>query len=77
MSDVLQVAVIVSIGPTLAAIAALVVAIRTQSKVETVHELINSRLSKMLANENARGRQDERDSAVAAAAAAAAAAEKA
>jgi hypothetical protein len=73
MSDVVQVAVIVSIGPTLAALAALVVAIRTQSKVETVHELINSRLSKMLANENARGRQDERDSAVAAAAAAAAA----
>ena len=77
MSDLVQVAVIVSIGPTLAALAALVVAIRTQSKVETVHELINSRLSKMLANENARGRQDERDSAVAAAAAAAAAAEKA
>ena len=72
MSDLVQVAVIVSIGPTLAAIAALVVAIRTQSKVETVHELINSRLSKMLANENARGRQDERDSVVAAAAAAAA-----
>ena len=73
MSDLVQVAVIVSIGPTVAALAALVVAIRTQSKVETVHELINSRLSKMLANENARGRQDERDSAVAAAAAAAAA----
>lgn len=71
MSDLVQVAVIVSIGPTVAALAALLVAIRTQSKVETVHELINSRLSKMLANENARGRQDERDSAVAAAAAAA------
>jgi hypothetical protein len=77
MSDLVQVAVIVSIGPTVAALAALLVAIRTQAKVETVHELINSRLSKMLANENARGRQDERDSAVAAAAAAAAAAEKA
>lgn len=69
MSDLVQVAVIVSIGPTVAALAALLVAIRTQAKVETVHELINSRLSKMLANENARGRQDERDSAAAAAAA--------
>jgi len=67
MSDIVKVALIVSLAPTLTAIAALVVAIRTQSKVETVHELINSRLSKMLANENARGRQDERDAAAAAA----------
>jgi hypothetical protein len=73
VSDIVKVALIVSLAPTLTAVAALIVAIRTQSKVEVVHGLINSRLSKMLANENARGRQEEREEAAAVAAAAAAA----
>ncbi len=48
MNDMLTVAVIASIPPTIAASAALIVALRNHSAVREVHLSVNSRLDELL-----------------------------
>jgi hypothetical protein len=62
VTEPVLIALIVSLPPTVAATAALVMSIRNGRKIEDVHISLNSRLSQLLQAENAKGRQDERDS---------------
>ena len=73
MSDPLILALIVAIGPTLASVAALIVALKTKTKVEEVHVATNSMKDALVAaarsNGHIQGVKDERAmSAVASAA---------
>ena len=49
MSDIVTTALMASIAPTLAAVAAVIVSIRNSGKLVEIHTLTNSTLSKALA----------------------------
>jgi hypothetical protein len=53
---------VAAVPPTIAALAALIVALKTKAKVADVHLSINSRMDELVAAAKAQGRQDERDS---------------
>ena len=60
MSETVQIALIVSIAPTVAAIAGLIVSFRNTQKLNTMHIDINSRLSAALKSERALGVEEGR-----------------
>lgn len=62
MTEAVEIALIVATPPTLAATAALVMAVRAVHKIQEVHIGINSRMDQLVAASKAQGRQDERDS---------------
>ena len=61
MTDVVQIALITGLPPTLLAAAALVASLRNGNKIQDVHLSLNSRLSELVIAAKAQGRQDERD----------------
>lgn len=62
MTEAVEIALIVAVPPTLAATAALIMAVRAVHKIQEVHIGINSRMDQLVAASKAQGRQDERDS---------------
>lgn len=48
MSDIVKVAIIAAIAPTLLGLAAFINSLRNSKKIDTVHELINSRMTELL-----------------------------
>jgi hypothetical protein len=69
VTDAVEIALIVAVAPTVASVAALVVAFRTGKKTEAIMDKtvelnvkVDGRLDQLLQATNAQGRQDERDS---------------
>ena len=60
MSETVQIALIVSIAPTIAAVAGFIVSLRNTQKLNTMHVDINSRLSAALLSERALGVEEGR-----------------
>jgi len=60
LTDVVQAALIVSIAPTIAAVAGIFISIRNGNKLNAVHVDINSRLSAALKSERALGVEEGR-----------------
>lgn len=64
MSEAVQVALIVSVAPTLAGVAGIIIAYRTNKEVKAVHKTINGGLSRQLSDAGKagelKGRQDEK-----------------
>jgi len=61
MDRSIQIALIVAVGPTITAIASLLVALKTVKAVQEIHLSINSRMDQFLTASRAVGRQEERD----------------
>jgi len=62
MTDIVQVALIAGVAPTILSLAAFVTSLRNGTKIQDVHLSLNSRLSELVIAAKAQGRQDERDS---------------
>ena len=60
MSETVQIALIVSIAPTLAAVAGIIVSFKNNKKLDALHIDINSRLSAALKSERALGVEEGR-----------------
>lgn len=58
MSDAVAIALIAAFPPTLVALAALIVGVRNSRKVDSVHLLINSRMTELLASTGAAARAE-------------------
>jgi hypothetical protein len=58
VSDIVKVAIIAALAPTLTAVVGLIVALR---ELRDIHLSLNSRLDQLVTASLAQGRQDERD----------------
>ena len=65
MTDAVQIAIIVAIGPTVIGLAGVLVSWLNGRKIQDVHTIMNSRLSELLesnrASSHAKGMADQRD----------------
>lgn len=66
MTEGVQIALIASVAPTIAAVGATIAIVKKGNKIQEavreVHISLNSRLTELVAASKAQGRQDERDS---------------
>ncbi len=61
MSEAVQIALIASVPPTLVALASVFISLWNGRKIKAVHNTVNGKLSEILKNSKAAGKQEERE----------------